>query len=111
MTKNKDAEILAEAYKNITTPQIPVDITENMDIDPNNIQSAIAHLLSLLGPILLYKAYKFIKSLKEEQDANKFPKVKLNDQGAPEDPNEPHTQLPSSLIKARNTLNKGKTRV
>jgi len=80
-------------------------------MDPNSIQSAITSLLLLLGPLLLHKVYKYVKQLKEEQDANKFPKVELNDQGAPADPNEPHTQLPSDLIRAKNTLNKGKTRV
>lgn len=107
MTKNKDSDFLAEAYKNITA--VPT-ITENT-VDPNSLQNAIAHAVLLLSPPLLYKVYSYIKSLKNEQQTEILPGTKLDTTGNPVEPNEINAPISSSLRSAQANLNKGKTKI
>jgi len=107
MTKNKDLNFLAEAYKNITA--VPT-ITENT-VDPNSLQNAIAHAVLFLSPPLLYKVYSYIKSLKNEQQTEVLPGIKLDATGNPVEPNETNTTISSSLRRDQTNLNKGKTKI
>ena len=113
MTKEKDAYLLAEAYKKIATP---IAINESISLDPED-WNIIAHALAALGGVAAAAVSEKIAANKQARE-DKFnlsgtsTSTKLDAEGNPADPYEMNNaNVSPSLQKAQYELNKRKTRI
>lgn len=113
MTKEKDALLLAEAYKRISSP---APITEALDLDPES-WNIISHALAALGTAAAVMVKQKIDAKTKERNsgferAGSATSTRLDSNGNPVNDGEMvNTDVSPSLQRAKYELNKGKTKI
>lgn len=113
MTKEKDAQLLAEAYSRISTPNT---LTEALDLDPES-WNIIAHALAALGTTAAVMVKQKIDAKIKDREAGferagSSTSTKLDSEGTPLDDGEmTNTHVSPSLQRAQYNINKNKPKI
>ncbi len=110
MTKEKDAQLLAEAYRRISTPKT---LTEALDLDPES-WNIISHALAALGTTAAVMVKQKIDATIKDREAGferagSSTSTKIDSEGAPVDDGEmTNVHVSPSLQRAKYDINKNK---